>query len=133
MTFPILQFGASRFLQAHFDLFVAEGFAEGDGARTIAVAQTTASADSARRLAFFNSGRPYRVHVRGLAGDAVVDEWIEVASIGRGVDANGDWGALERLFVDDARWIVSNTGDRGYELSPSDRFEGAVPRRSPPS
>ncbi len=131
MTFPILQFGTSRFLQAHVDLFVAQGFVEGDGTGKIAVVQTTASSDSARRLAFFNSGRPYRVHVRGLADDAVVDEWIEVASIGRGVDANNDWGALERLFVDEARWIVSNTGDRGYELGPDDRFEGGIPRSFP--
>jgi tagaturonate reductase len=131
MTFPILQFGTSRFLQAHFDLFVAQGFVEGDGTRRIAVVQTTASADSARRLAFFNTGQPYRVHVRGLANEAVVDEWIDVASVGRGVDANRDWGALEKLFVDEARWIVSNTGDRGYELSEGDRFEGAVPRSFP--
>ncbi len=131
MAFPILQFGTSRFLQAHVDLFVAQGFVEGDGTGKIAVAQTTASPESARRLAFFNSGRPYRVHVRGLAGNAVVDEWVEVGSVGRGVDANSDWGALERLFVDDARWIVSNTGDRGYELSAGDRLEGAIPRSFP--
>jgi tagaturonate reductase len=131
MTFPILQFGTSRFLQAHFDLFVAQGFAEGEGKRKIAVVQTTASAESARRLAFFNSGRPYRVHVRGLTAGAVVDEWIEVDSVGRGVDANRDWAELQRLFVDEARWIVSNTGDRGYELYAGDRFEGAVPRSFP--
>jgi tagaturonate reductase len=131
MSFQILQFGTSRFLQAHFDLFIAEGFADGDGTGKIAVAQTTASADSARRLAFFDSGQPYRVHVRGLTGSAVVDEWIEVGSIGRGVDANGDWGALEKLVVEDARWIVSNTGDRGYELNPGDRLDGAVPRSFP--
>jgi tagaturonate reductase len=131
MTFPILQFGTSRFLQANFDLFVAQGFAEGEGRGKIAVVQTTASPDSARRLAFFNSGRPYRVHVRGLAAGAIVDEWIEVDSVGRGVDANRDWGALERLFVDEARWIVSNTGDRGYELDAGDRFQDAVPRSFP--
>jgi tagaturonate reductase len=131
MTFPILQFGTSRFLQAHFDLFVAEGFTEGDGAGTIAVAQTTQSPDSARRLAFFNSGRPYKIHVRGLADGAVVDQWIEVASIGRGVDANNDWETLERLFVDEARWVVSNTGDRGYELNGEDRLEGKVPSSFP--
>jgi tagaturonate reductase len=131
MTFPILQFGTSRFLQAHFDLFVAEGFAEGDGAGRIAVAQTTQSPDSARRLAFFNSGRPYRIRVRGLAEGAVVDQWIDVASIGRGVDANSDWGELRKLFVNEARWIVSNTGDRGYELDGQDRLDGEVPRSFP--
>ena len=131
MTFPILQFGTSRFLQAHFDLFVAQGFVEGEGTGRIAVARTTASAESAQRIAFFNSGRPYRVHVRGLAGDAVVDEWVEVDSVGRGVDANADWDALERLFVDEARWTVSNTGDRGYELSPGDRLQDTPPRSFP--
>jgi len=129
-SFPILQFGTSRFLQAHVDLFVDQGFTEGAGTGKIAVVQTTASADSARRLAFFNSGQPYKVHVRGLSQGAVIDQWIDVASIGCGVDANADWPALERLFLE-ARWIVSNTGDRGYELSADDRYEATAPRSFP--
>lgn len=131
MTFPVLQFGTSRFLQAHVDLFIDQGFVEGPGAGRVAVVQTTASADSARRLAFFNSQQPYRIHIRGLSNEAVIDEWIEVASIGRGVDANADWPALEKLFVEDARWIVSNTGDRGYQLSEDDRDAASVPRSFP--
>ena len=45
------------------------------------------------------------MHVQGLADGAVVDEWTEVTSIGRGVDANLDWPAVERLFVNEARWL----------------------------
>jgi tagaturonate reductase len=130
MPFPILQFGTSRFLQAHFDYFVARGFVDGPGTRRIAVVQTTASAESARRVAFFDAGRPYRIHVRGLVGGATVDEWEEVDSIGRGVDANQDWPAAEKLFLN-ARWIVSNTGDRGYELSSADRPDNGVPKSFP--
>jgi len=130
MPFPILQFGTSRFLQAHFDAFVARGFVEGSGAGRIAVVQTTASADSARRVAFFDAGRPYRIHVRGLVDGAVVDAWEEVDSIGRGVDANLDWPATQKLFLN-ARWIVSNTGDRGYELDPADRPDNGIPRSFP--
>ncbi len=130
MPFPILQFGTSRFLQAHFDFFVARGFVDGPGTRRIAVVQTTASAESARRVAFFDAGRPYRIHVRGLVGGAAVDEWEEVDSIGRGVDANHDWAAAEKLFLN-ARWIVSNTGDRGYELNPADRADNGVPKSFP--
>jgi tagaturonate reductase len=130
MPFPILQFGTSRFLQAHFDYFVARGFVEGPGTGRIAVVQTTASADSARRVAFFDAGRPYRIHVRGLVGGAAVDAWEEVDSIGRGVDANLDWPATQKLFLN-ARWIVSNTGDRGYELDPADRPDNGVPRSFP--
>jgi tagaturonate reductase len=131
LSFPILQFGTSRFLQAHVDLFVSEARAAGQDAGPIAVAQTTSSPDSRRRLAFFDSGRPYRVRVQGLARGATIDETVEVSSIRRGVDANGDWAALERLFVDDARWIISNTGDRGYELADGDAPDGAVPRSFP--
>jgi tagaturonate reductase len=130
MPFPILQFGTSRFLQAHFDTFVARGFVDGPGTGRIAVVQTTASAESARRVAFFDSGRPYRIHVRGLVGGAAVDEWEEVDSIGRGVDANVDWPATQKLFLN-ARWIVSNTGDRGYELDPTDRADDGIPNAFP--
>lgn len=131
MPFPILQFGTSRFLQAHADLFVSEALARGEAAGKIAVVQTTSSADSRRRLAFFNEGRPYRVHVRGLAGGATIDEWVEVSSIGRGIDANLDWDAVEHLFVNEARWAISNTGDRGYDLDADDRLDGPTPRSFP--
>ena len=82
--------------------------------------QTTSSPDSARRLAFFDTGAPYPVRVRGLDGEKLIDQEVSVASIGRGVDANANWAEVERLFVDEARWIVSNTGDRGYELDAGD-------------
>jgi tagaturonate reductase len=131
MTFPILQFGTSRFLQAHLDLFVDQGFVEGSGKHQIAVVQTTSSPDSARRLAFFNTGAPYFVRVRGLEGEKLIDEEVRVNSIGRGVDANANWDAVERLFVEEARWIVSNTGDRGYELDEADSAETGIPRAFP--
>src|SRR5271163_1936053 len=76
MAFPILQFGTSRFLQAHFDLFVDQGYAEGSSEGKIAVVQTTSSPDSARRLAFFDTGQPYTVRVRGLGGEKLVDQEV---------------------------------------------------------
>jgi tagaturonate reductase len=131
MTFPILQFGTSRFLQAHVDLFVSEALARGEAAGRIAVVQTTSSPDSRRRLAFFNEGRSYRVHVQGLIDGVVVDRWTEVSSIGRGLDANLEWDEVEALFVNEAQWAVSNTGDRGYDLDAGDRLDGPVPRSFP--
>jgi tagaturonate reductase len=131
MPFPILQFGTSRFLQAHADLFVSQALANGEAAGKIAVVQTTSSPESRRRLAFFGQGRPYRVHVLGLAAGETIDEWVEVSSIGRGLDANLEWEAVETLFVNEARWIISNTGDRGYELNDGDRLDGPVPRSFP--
>src|SRR5271156_5984086 len=131
MAFRILQFGTSRFLQAHFDLFVDQGFVDGSGKGKIAVVQTTSSPDSARRLAFFDTGQPYTVRVRGLDGEKLVDQEVSVASIGRGVDAKARWAEVERLFVGEARWIVSNTGDRGYELDEADASDAGMPRAFP--
>jgi tagaturonate reductase len=131
MPFPIMQFGTSRFLQAHVDLFVSEALAQGEAAGRIAVVQTTSSPDSRRRLAFFNEGLPYRVHVQGLADGGVIDAWTEVSSIGRGLDANLEWRQVEDLFVNEVQWAVSNTGDRGYDLDADDKRDGPVPRSFP--
>ena len=128
--FPILQFGASRFLQAHVDLFVSEALPRGDAMGRIAVAGTTGSPESRRRVAAFAGGKPYPVLVKGLSDGAVVDERVEVSSVGAGFDAATQWDELERLFIA-ARCAVSNTADRGYETDPDDRPDAAPPRSFP--
>jgi tagaturonate reductase len=128
--FPILQFGASRFLQAHVDLFVSEALPRGEAMGRIAVAGTTGSPDSRRRVAAFAAGKPYPVLVKGLSEGAIVDERVEVTSVGAGVDAVTQWDELERLFIA-ARCAISNTADRGYETDPSDRPDAGPPRSFP--
>ena len=128
--FPILQFGASRFLQAHVDLFVSDALPRGEAMGRIAVAGTTGSPESRRRVAAFAAGQPYRVLVKGLRDGAIVNESVEVESVGLGVDAQTQWGELERLFIA-ARCAVSNTADRGYETDPADRPDAGPPRSFP--
>ncbi len=128
--FPILQFGASRFLQAHVDLFVSEALPRGEAMGRIAVAGTTGSPESRRRVAAFAAGKPYPVLVKGLSEGAVVDERIEVSSVGAGLDAVTEWNKLERLFIA-ARCAISNTADRGYETDPNDRLDAGPPRSFP--
>jgi tagaturonate reductase len=128
--FPILQFGASRFLQAHVDLFVSEALPRGEAMGRIAVAGTTGSPESRQRVAAFAAGQPYPVLVKGLSDGAVVDETVEVKSVGAGVDAATQWDELERLFIA-ARCAVSNTADRGYEIDPDDRPDTGPPRSFP--
>jgi tagaturonate reductase len=128
--FPILQFGASRFLQAHVDLFVSEALPRGEAMGPIAVAGTTGSPESRRRIAAFAAGQPYPVLVKGLSEGATVDERVEVSSVGAGVDAATQWDELERLFIA-ARCAVSNTADRGYETDPGDRLDAGPPRSFP--
>src|SRR5271170_731694 len=118
--FPILQFGASRFLQAHVDLFVSEALPRGEAMGHVAVAGTTGSPESRRRIAAFAAGKPYPVRVKGLSEGVVVDETVEVRSVGAGIDAVTQWDDLERLFIA-ARCAVSNTADRGYETNSDDQ------------
>lgn len=122
---PILQFGTSRFLQAHVDLFVSEA-----GAGPIAVVQTTGTPSSRARIAGFRSLRPYAVELRGLVDGRPVERTVRVGSVAAALDADADWAEVVRRFVA-ARWIVSNTGDRGYEPDPSDRPDSAPPRGFP--
>jgi tagaturonate reductase len=131
METPILQFGTSRFLQAHVDLFVSEALQRGEALGKITVVQTTSSPESRKRLEAFNRLPSYPVLIRGLEGGEVVDHRVEVASIGRAFDAASDWEAIEDVLVQEARAVVSNTGDRGYELDPADRAEDRVPRSFP--
>jgi tagaturonate reductase len=130
MTFPIIQFGTSRFLQAHVDLFVSEALGKGAAMGRIVAVQTTQSADSRKRIAAFAEGRPYVVQIKGIAGGAVIDTEVEVSSVGGGVDANENWAEVERLF-NEARCMISNTADRGYETHASDAPDGETPRSFP--
>ncbi len=130
MAFPIIQFGTSRFLQAHVDLFVSEALAVGEAIGRIVAVQTTANPASRKRIAAFAEGRPYVVQIKGIAAGAIVDREIEVGSVGGGVDANLDWPEVKHLF-NEARCMVSNTADRGYETDDSDRPDGPPPRSFP--
>ena len=117
---PILQFGTSRFLQAHVDLFVSEALDRGEAAGTIAVVQTTENAASFARIAAMAGGSGYKVRIRGLRGGERVDETVQVRSVRRGLQADRDWAEVRRIAVEEAAVIVSNTGDRGFDLDPLD-------------
>jgi len=122
--FPIIQFGTSRFLQAHVDLFVSEAMQRAEALGPIAVVQTTESAENRRRLGHFAAGLPYPVIIRGLTSGAVVDTRVEVGSVHYGAHASDQWEEVVALFCQ-ARCMISNTGDRGFELDPSDAPDSA--------
>ena len=126
---PILQFGTSRFLQAHVDLFVSEALERGQALGQITVVQTTGSASSAARIAAFNSG-PYPVRIRGLQDGRRIEREQLVGSVGRAVHADSDWGWIVEQVASTVRVIVSNTGDTGYQLHPDDHLR---PPRSFPA
>lgn len=120
MTNPILQFGTSRFLQAHADLFVHQARQGGQDIGPITVVKTTAGTDRAGRLLHLARPEGYPVHIRGLRNGQPVDETVTVTSIAAALSAQDDWPAVVRAFCA-CKIVISNVGDSGYEIAANDR------------
>ncbi|WP_437873835.1 mannitol dehydrogenase family protein [Sorangium sp. So ce363] len=117
---PILQFGTSRFLQAHADLFISEALGAGCALGTITVVQTTSNPESRARVDALRAQGRHPVRIRGLRREEVVDTTIECSSITEALDANTDWPLVRERFAKDARVVISNTSDSGYVCLPED-------------
>ncbi len=113
-----MQFGTSRFLQAHADLFISKARNQGQDVGPICVVQSSGDAARARRVTAL--ARPFPVRIEGLDGGEQVQTTIEVSSIARGLSTATDWAEVRRVFVQEAQIILSNTGDAGYAPQPQD-------------
>jgi tagaturonate reductase len=129
MQTPILQFGTSRFLQAHADLFISEA---ADALGGITIVQTTGSGERGKRLAALASPDGFPVHIRGKQDGAVVDRITTVRSVKRAISANADWDETARIFADEAKLVICNTADKGYDISAeSEIYPDNVPTSFP--
>ncbi|NRO98410.1 mannitol dehydrogenase family protein [Paraburkholderia sp. NMBU_R16] len=117
---PILQFGTSRFLQAHADLFISEALKTGRALGHVTVVQTTSNPESRARIDALRAAKRYPVRVRGLQRETIVDTTIECDAVDEALDANSDWATVRERFVRDARVVISNTGDSGYRGNDED-------------
>ncbi len=132
---PILQFGTSRFLQAHVDLFVSEALERGQALGGITVVQTTASPASDARTAALAAGEGFEVRIRGLVDGRPIATSQRCRSVRAALHADRHWPAIrEQVACGAVQVIVSNTGDDGWRLDPSDDTAAAgagVPRSFP--
>ena len=101
----IIQFGTSRFLQAHAYLFVHEARAAGQEIGPIAVVKTTQGGDRAGRIAALKSGRPYPVRIRGLESGKTIDETIE-----DGLVSSNARKSTKSISLPPRRWVWSWVG-----------------------
>ena len=118
---PILQFGTSRFLQAHADLFVSEARTAGQDVGPITVVQSSGDPARTNRLAALTQG--YDVRIEGLESGLPMQRIARVTSIARTLSTASDWPEVTRVFVDEARIVLSNTGDDGFAPRPGDTDE----------
>lgn len=130
-TTPIVQFGTSRFLQAHADLFVSEALAAGAAPGPITVVQTTGDAARAARLGALTEG--YDVRIRGLQRGAAVDEVRRVTSVARALSLGADLAMVQRILAEEARIVLSNTADAGFRPQPADGGAAFDPAMSYPA
>lgn len=117
---PILQFGTSRFLQAHADLFVSEALESGNALGTITIVQSTDNPHSARRIDAFRRPAGFPVRIRGVQDGAKVDEQRRVMSVTQALQTSRDWPRIRAEVASGVQLILSNTGDAGYALSSED-------------
>lgn len=134
MSNPILQFGTSRFLQAHVDLFVSDALRREPTSALgrITVVQSTASAESRARIEALRANGAYPVRIRGLHDGQTVDESVSSDAISEALVATEDWAVIRERVRHDARVIVSNTGDTGYTCFDEDKGAPFGPMDSAP-
>src|SRR5262249_31523417 len=53
-----------------------------------------------------------------------VDRTIAVKSVRRGLSTANDWSEIVRLFVEEADYVLSNTGDAGYAVDDAEAAQG---------
>ena len=121
MPVPVLQFGTSRFLQAHADLFIHEAREAGQDIGPITVVKTSPGPERSNRLAHLARPEGYPVRIRGLVDGLRIERDLTVTSIARALDAVRDWDLLRQVFAQEAALVISNTGDAGFAVPPADR------------
>lgn len=120
----ILQFGTSRFLQAHADLFISEAMASGQALGPVTVVQS--SGDPARRARLEALAAPggYPVRIEGLEAGVAVKREVRSISIMRTLTTEQDWPEIARVTAAEAEIILSNTGDAGWIARAADADPG---------
>lgn len=115
MSSSIIQFGTSRFLQAHADLILSEARATGQNVGTVTIVETTGSPASRARVEAFAKGQAVPIRIRGIESGQTIDEERFVDGIAGGLSARNDLDELRARFIE-AKYVLSNTGDKGFEV-----------------
>ncbi len=123
---PIVQFGTSRFLQAHADLFISDAMRDGQPVGPVTVVQTTGAADRAGRLAAFD-GRPLPIVVRGMENGAPIERTEYTTCLVRGLSTATDWAEIERIVVEEAAQVITNAGDSGFRMPEGETLGEGIP------
>lgn len=129
---PIIQFGTSRFLQAHADFFISQAMARGEALGPVTIVKTSADAGRESRLTGLADPAGYPVEIKGLDHGKVINETVMVTSVKRALSAQRDWAELKRIMVEEAKLVISNTAEAGFVLDSEEATAPAGPSNSFP-
>lgn len=127
----ILQFGTSRFLQAHVDYFVGKSLSENKSKTPIAVIQTSNSVTGKQRVRAMNEKSSYPVRIQGLCKGKLLNYEEQISSIKFALNANDDWQSVIDIFCKNTTHVISNTADQGYQLFNDDNLSSFPPKSFP--
>lgn len=119
-TTPILQFGTSRFLQAHVDLFLSDALQRGEAVGPVTVVQSSGDDERRKRLSALARPGGFPVIIQGLEAGKAVSFETRVTSIVQALGTEMDWTEICRIVSGEAEIILSNTGDSGWKRQPDD-------------
>ncbi len=131
MTKRIIQFGTSRFLQAHADLFIHEARVSGQDIGPVTVVKTTRGAERAGRVSAFGAAEGYPVIMRGIIDGKIINNTFNVKCIDSALIADRDWHELVELFANEAQVVISNVGESGYAVTNEDEVNFSPVNRVP--
>ncbi|RAW09002.1 mannitol dehydrogenase [Halomonas elongata] len=136
MTAPLLsdagivQFGTSRFLLGHVAAFVHASRNNGYTRDRILVVQTSPREAGKQKARDLHAHRHYPLVIRGRHHGQDIDTCETVTSLAGCLIADEQWPELQRHFVENARFVVSNSGDSGYRID-DDSALSAIPQSFP--
>lgn len=111
---PVVQFGTSRFLQAHADLFLSEA----EPPVAIIVVQSSNHPARARRLAALAAPEGHPVRIRWISEGRIIDVARRGTIVRRTLRPANDRDKLARVIALEAEFILSNTSDVGFAPQP---------------
>lgn len=114
-----LQFGTSRFLQAHADLIISEALPP----RQICVVQSSGHSATAGRLTHLADPAGYPVRIQGQTDGAIVNVEKTVRSVRKALSTATDWNAV-LAEAQSCRFILSNVSEAGYAPQDADATPG---------
>ncbi|MDF8352615.1 mannitol dehydrogenase family protein [Ensifer adhaerens] len=120
MPTPIVQFGTSRFLQAHADLFISEALKKGEAPGPITIVQTTGSSERSGRLTALARPEGFPVIIRGIQEGETINATQRVTSVARALSTAQNWSEIRAIIAEEAEILISNTGDTGYQVGDND-------------